>query len=74
MRKWLREIRRKKDLTQCEVAKICGISRSYYTHIERGQKTPKVNIAKKIARELNFDWKIFFEDEYYFKEHSQRVG
>ncbi|HJA40831.1 MAG TPA: helix-turn-helix domain-containing protein [Firmicutes bacterium] len=74
MRAWLKELRIKKGLTQCEVAKKCEISRSYYTHIERGKKTPKVAIAKKIAKELKFDWKIFFDDDCYFKEHNHKVG
>lgn len=74
MRKWLKDIRIKSGFTQYEVAKKSGISRSYYTHIERGEKTPQVAIAKKIATSLNFDWKNFFEDECYFKEQKEKVG
>lgn len=69
MRAWLKKIRIEQHLTQYDVAERCEISRSYYTHIERGYKTPKVQIAKKIANELRFDWKNFFEDECSFKEH-----
>lgn len=62
MRVWLREYRKKKDFTQEEAACLSGISRSYYTHIEQGTKTPTVKVAKEIASVLNFDWTLLFEE------------
>ncbi|WP_079480598.1 helix-turn-helix transcriptional regulator [Halobacillus salinus] len=63
MRKWLRKYRIAKCYTQEKTAKESGISRSYYTHIESGVKNPTVSTAKKIAKSLNFNWTLFFEDE-----------
>lgn len=67
-RKWLKEIRLAKNLTQSQVSKLAGISRSYYTNIETGIKTPAVPVAKKIAEILGFDWTYFFNNECSFKE------
>lgn len=62
MRKWLKEYRLDKNLTQKETARLSGISRSYYTHIEQGNKTPTVETSKKLAKTLSFDWILFFEN------------
>ncbi len=71
MRKWLKETRDSKGLTQEEVAKLSGISRSHYTQIESGNKTPSVEVAKRIAKTLKFEWVIFFENKCSLKEHLQ---
>lgn len=63
MRKWLKTYRLKGGFTHGQIATLSGISRSYYTHIEQGNKTPTVNVAKKIANELKFDWTLFFDDD-----------
>lgn len=68
MRKWLKELRSNKGLTQEEVALLSGISRSHYTSIEIGTKTPSVDVAKKIGKTLKFDWVIFFNNKCSFKE------
>lgn len=62
MRKWLKEYRLKSGLTHGETATLSGISRSYYSHIEQGNKTPTVNVSKQIAKTLKFNWILFFED------------
>lgn len=61
MRKWLKEKRIAKGLTQTQVADRCKISRSYYTHIENGTKTPTVPIAKLIGLELDVNWTLFLK-------------
>lgn len=71
MRTWLKQKRISKKLTQAAVAKKSGISRSFYTHIENGTKTPSVLVAKKIAKTLDFDWTLFFENECSLKEHPR---
>lgn len=70
-RKWLREIRVSKNKTQSQVAKEAGISRSYYTNIEAGTKTPAVPVAKKIAEILEFDWTCFFDNKRSLKEQNK---
>lgn len=61
MRTWLIELRKKKELTQDQVATFCGISRQYYSFIENGDRNVPVHTAKKIANILGFDWQKFFE-------------
>ena len=39
MRTNLKEVRKNKNLTQLQVANKLNIERSYYTKIERGQRT-----------------------------------
>lgn len=69
MRLWLKAIREGKGIESHEEAAIlCGISRSYYTHIENGTKTPTVDVAKNIGLELGFPWTNFFSDDCYPKE------
>lgn len=69
MRNWLKYFREKRKLTHAEVSVLSGISRSFYTHIENGTKTPSVDVAKKIAKTLGFEWTLFFENECSLKEH-----
>lgn len=73
MRKWLREMRDDRNLTQEEVAKLSGISRTHYTQIEIGRKTPSVDVAKRIAKTLKFNWVIFFEEQCSPKDQKQIV-
>ena len=70
MRKWLKDIRDRKCLTQEQVAVLSDISRSHYTNIEKGTKTPSVDVAKRIAKQLGFDWTIFFKQESSLKEQK----
>lgn len=59
-RDWLISYREAKVLTQEQVAELCGIKRPYYTMIETAKRRPSVDVAKKIARVLDFDWILFF--------------
>ncbi|MBX0358950.1 helix-turn-helix transcriptional regulator [Halobacillus sp. Nhm2S1] len=63
MREWLKDIRDEHGYTQDQVAKLSGIERSYYTMIEKGNRTPSVFVAKSIAVNLGFEWTIFFDIE-----------
>ncbi|WP_312754074.1 helix-turn-helix transcriptional regulator [Rummeliibacillus suwonensis] len=60
-RKWLKQARIEKKMTQLEVAKSSNIKRSYYTMIEQGKRNPSVQVAKDISRTLKIDWTNFFE-------------
>lgn len=73
MRIWLKRIRDSKKLTQEQVALLSGISRSHYTHIEQGTKAPSVTVAKSIAKQLGFEWTIFFEKEGSSKEQEEKA-
>lgn len=59
MSKTLRSLREELGLSQQDVADRSGISRSYYTNIELGRKTPSLTVAHKIAQTLQTDMSIF---------------
>lgn len=64
MRGWLKKIRQESNnLTQEHLAKLTGISRTMVTEIENGNANPSVEVAKRIASVLGFDWTLFFNDE-----------
>lgn len=58
----LAQYRKEKHMTQNEVAKEAGITRPYYNMIERGLKRPAPEVAKRIAKVLDFDWPIFYAE------------
>lgn len=65
MREWLVKIREKQGLSQYDVAAKAGISQSFYSGIElgnRGNKLP-VQTAKKIADVLGFEWDMFYKEQ-----------
>ena len=64
MRRWLKELRaRSSNMTQKELAARVGISRTMITEIENGNANPSVDVAKKIAAVLGFEWTRFYEDD-----------
>ena len=64
MRIWLKELRKtSNNMTQEQLAKKAGISRTMITEIENGNANPSVEVAKKIVAVLEFPWTRFYEDE-----------
>ena len=64
MRSWLKKLRHEShNLTQEQLAKMVGISRTMITEIENGNANPSVKVAKKIAAVLEFDWTRFYDDD-----------
>ncbi len=61
MRFWLKKIRKTNNWTQVEISKEVGISQQYYNFIENGTRRPSPEVAKKIAKILDFEWTKFFE-------------
>ena len=55
------EIRRKKGMKQEEIARMVGLSRAGYSNIETGRRRPSVDMAKRIAAALGFEWTRFYE-------------
>jgi len=75
VRQWLKELRqRSNNLTQEQLAKMVGISRTMITEIENGNANPSVEVAKKIATVLGFDWVRFFEDEHAATKELPKAG
>lgn len=62
MRKWLRDIRKAKGLTEGSVAAAAGITQVAYHLIETGKRTPRIETAKLIAAVLGFHWTRFYEE------------
>lgn len=61
-REWLKQLRLEQNLNHEGVANAANIHRAYYTMIEGGYRTPSVDVAKKIAAVLGFDWTRFFDE------------
>lgn len=57
----LREIREKKKMTLLEVANSSDVSEAYVSLLETGRRRPSVDVAKRIAEVLGFDWTLFFK-------------
>ena len=51
-REIIREKRKKKKLTQSQLAEKIGISRAYLAEIELGTKTPSLAVVKRICEVL----------------------
>lgn len=62
MREWLIFARRRKNLSQGEVANLADISRAFYAQLESGARSPSPLVAKRVAQVLDFKWTIFYED------------
>ena len=60
MRDWLINMRGK--TTQQAIADQCGISQNFYSWIEQGKRTPSVDVAKRIAAVLGFEWTRFYDE------------
>lgn len=61
--KYLKELREKANLSYDDMAKILGISKSYYWQIEHRNRRLSYDMAKKIASIFNLKPDdIFFED------------
>mgnify|MGYP000889802132 CR=1 FL=1 len=52
-----------KGVSNYRLAKNLDISESYVSLLMAGKRTPSPDIAKKIAAELGFDWKLFFKGD-----------
>jgi transcriptional regulator with XRE-family HTH domain len=56
----MKEARTNKDKTQLDIANAVGISESYYNLIENGKRTPPVDLAALLSKELNLSLDEFF--------------
>ena len=66
--------RKKKRLTQQQLAELVGVDRTLISKIESGAATPSVTTAKKIAAVLDFNWTRFFEDDSNDEQASKEVA
>jgi transcriptional regulator with XRE-family HTH domain len=61
MRKWFREIRERKGLSQKQFAEILDVSQQLIGKIENGGNI-RVSTAKKLGDKMRIKWSLFFED------------
>lgn len=59
----LRTVRRQRGLTLETLAGQTGLTKSYLSKIERGQATPSIAAAMKVARALDVDVAQLFSDQ-----------
>lgn len=74
LRQSLIKARKKSELTQGQVAEAVGIDRSFYTHIERGDRTPSLDIAIRIARALGKQVEDIFRPEEVAVRHNEEAA
>ena len=63
MRSWMKKLRHESNLTQEQLAKMVGISRTMVTEIENGNANPSVKVAKRLASVLGFNWTRLYDDD-----------
>lgn len=51
----LKSARAAKRLTQAEVARRLGIDQGYYSRLERGEKTPSLDVLQKLSQVLGVE-------------------
>ncbi len=51
----IRDLRKKRHMTQQELADKCEVTRQYVVMIERGQVNPSIKLLKKISTVLDVD-------------------
>lgn len=63
LRDWLIAIREGNGYSQKRIAELANISQPSYCNIEKGERNPTVETAKKIAEALGFDWTRFYDHD-----------
>jgi transcriptional regulator with XRE-family HTH domain len=54
------ELRKKRRLTQEELAELVGLHRTYIGFIEQGKRNPSIGNVHRIAKALNVSMKALF--------------
>lgn len=75
----LREARKSSGMTQKEVAEKIGVARSTYALYETGERSPDVEVVKKLATVLNVSGDYLIGNEVrkyptFFDEMQRRYG
>jgi transcriptional regulator with XRE-family HTH domain len=50
---WVRELRRRRKVSQVDLAARAGISATYLSEIEQGERNPTVAVVVRLARALD---------------------
>ena len=62
MRDWFKAIRVNRKLTQADIAGMASVDVTTISKIELGERQPSVEVAKRIATVLGFEWTLFYQD------------
>ena len=57
--KYIKNARKKRKLKQADVAEMIGVTQSYYSLVERGERNVDLFFALKICNALNIDLSKF---------------
>jgi predicted RNase H-like HicB family nuclease/DNA-binding XRE family transcriptional regulator len=52
-----------KGYTKYQVAKILGVDKAYIGRIAKGDRSPSVDMAKRIGALLALDWRVFYPNK-----------
>lgn len=69
-RVWLLQLRKKCKLSQQQVADAVLTTQQNYSYIEKGERRPSPELAKKIGSLFGFEWTRFFEEDMLDNETS----
>ena len=58
----LKAARNKRNLTQKELGKQIGVTEQFIFFLEKGQRRPSIEVAKKLGALLGFAWTEFYAD------------
>jgi transcriptional regulator with XRE-family HTH domain len=67
-RYWHTALRKKRNLTQAEIAELIHIDRAYYSQIESGLRNPSEEVSRSIGKILNIDPLLLFSDTNAFQD------
>ena len=60
-REWLIKKRLNRNLRTEDMAQLVGVTQQFYSYIEIGKRRPSPEVAIKIGKVLDFDWRLFYE-------------
>lgn len=61
---WIRDRLNEFHISGAELGRRVGVSRSYIAHFISGIRTPKYELAVKLAKELNVEPERFYNEKY----------
>ena len=76
MREFLRDLRKERKLSQDDIAKRMGLTQSFYSMIETGERIERMNLemAIKLANVLGIDSADFIKREMEWERENLKEG
>lgn len=59
----LKDQRKKKNITQIELASLVHVTQQAIEKYENGKRRPSPEVAMRIAEVLDFNWTLFYKKE-----------